>query len=215
MKLYTFFRSSAAYRVRIALAVKGIAYETIPIHLRRAGGEQHSASYLASNPQGLVPALDVGQAVLAQSLAIIEYLEETQPLPPLLPRDPLARAQVRAIALHVACDIHPLNNLRVLEYLRGPLGQGDAAVQRWYEHWIATGLGGLELLAQRHSAAGRHLFGDSLTLADVCLVPQMYNARRYHCDVSPYPTLVLIDARLAALPQFAAARPELQPDAEK
>jgi len=218
MKLYSYFRSSAAYRVRLALAVKGMAYETVPVHLLRQGGEHRTAGYLASNPQGLVPALDVGRSdggerVLAQSLAIIEYLDEIQPSPPLLPRDPLARAQVRAMALGVACDIHPLNNLRVLDYLRGPLGQTDAAVQSWYEHWIAAGFRGLEALAKRHSATGRRLYGDELTIADLCLVPQMYNARRLHCDVTPYPTLVAIDACLAELPQFAAARPERQPDA--
>ena len=214
MQLYSYFRSSAAYRVRIALAVKAITYETLPVNLRREGGEHRLPAYLARNPLGLVPALDIGGAVLAQSLAIIEYLEETVPTPPLLPKDALARAQVRALALSVACDIHPLNNLRVLEYLRGPLGQSPAAVQSWYEHWIATGLESLEVLAARHSTAARFLYGASLTLADLCLVPQLSNARRFHCDVAPYPTLIAIDAHLATLPAFQAARPEVQPDAE-
>jgi maleylacetoacetate isomerase len=214
MRFYTYFRSSAAYRVRIALAVKGMAYESVPVHLRRHGGEHRSAEYRARNPQALVPALDVGQTLLAQSLAIIEYLEEIQPSPPLLPQEPLARAQVRSIALNIACDIHPLNNLRVLQYLRGPLAQSDSAAQTWYEHWIAEGFRGLELLAERHSAGGRHMFGDSLTLADVIFVPQMYNARRLHCDLAPYPTLVRVDAHLAALPEFAAAHPDRQPDFE-
>jgi len=214
MDLYTYFRSSAAFRVRIALAIKNVSYRAVPVNLRLAGGEHRTAAYLERNPQGLVPALDVGAAVLSQSLAIIEYLEETRPSPPLLPQGSLERAQVRAMALGVACDIHPLNNLRVLEYLRGPLRQPQAAVQAWYEHWIATGLNGLESLAKRHSAAGRHLFGDSVTLADVCLVPQIANARRFKCDLSLYPTLVGIDAHLAALAPFAASRPELQPDAE-
>jgi maleylacetoacetate isomerase len=214
MELYTYFRSSAAFRVRIALAVKGVAYRAVPVNLRHQGGEHRTAAYLERNPQGLVPALDVGAAVLAQSLAIIEYLEETRPSPPLLPQGALERAQVRAMALGVACDIHPLNNLRVLEYLRGPLGQPQAAVQSWYEHWIAAGLQGLELLAKRHSDGGRHLFGDRVTLADVCLVPQMWNARRFNCDLTPYPTLVGIDAHLTALAAFASARPEVQPDVD-
>ena len=214
MRLYSYFRSSAAYRVRIALNLKGLDYETLTVRLRRHRGEQHAAEYLARNPQGLIPALDVGPAVLAQSLAIIEYLEEIKPSPPLLPDNPLERAQVRAMALNIACDVHPLNNLRVLEYLRGPLTQPEPAVQSWYEHWIANGFRGLEVLAARHSKAGRHLFGDAVTLADVLLVPQMYNARRFRCNLVPYPTLTAIDAHLAALPAFASARPELQPDAE-
>jgi maleylacetoacetate isomerase len=214
MRLYSYFRSSAAYRVRIALNVKGLAYQTLSVHLRRAQGGQHAADYLARNPQGLIPALDVGPVVLAQSLAIIEYLEEIKPSPPLLPDNPLERAQVRAMALNIACDIHPLNNLRVLEYLRGPLAQPEPAVESWYGHWIATGFRGLEALAARHSKARRHLFGDAVTLADVLLVPQMYNARRFRCDLVPYPTLTAIDAHLATLPAFASARPELQPDAE-
>jgi maleylacetoacetate isomerase len=214
MRLYSYFRSSAAYRVRIALNLKGIAYETLSVRLRRHGGEQHAAEYLARNPQGLVPALDLGPALLAQSLAIIEYLEETNPSPALLPKDPLERANVRAVALNIACDVHPLNNLRVLEYLRGPLAQSEPAIQSWYEHWIALGLHGLEVLAQRNSKAGRYLFGDAVTLADILLVPQMYNARRFRCELAPYPTLTAIDAHLATLPAFAAARPELQPDAE-
>jgi maleylacetoacetate isomerase len=212
MRLYTYFRSSAAYRVRIALAVKGAAFESVPVKLRGRDGEQRTAEYLERNPQGLVPALEAGTAVLSQSLAIIEYLEETRPAPPLLPPGALERAQVRAMALHIGCDIHPLNNLRVLEYLRGPLGQPDTAVQAWYAHWIGAGFGALETRAKRHSAAGRYLFGDGLTLADLCLVPQMYNAMRYHCDLTPYPTLVGIDRHLASLAPFQAARPEVQPD---
>ena len=212
MRLYTYFRSSAAYRVRIALAVKGVAFESVPVRLRGHGGEQRAPEYLERNPQGLVPALEAGNAVLSQSLAIIEYLEETRPAPPLLPPGALERAQVRAMALHIGCDIHPLNNLRVLEYLRGPLAQPDAQVQAWYAHWIAVGLAALETRAQGHSAAGRYLFGDSLTLADLCLVPQMYNAVRYRCDLTPYPRLVGIDRHLTSLAAFQAARPEVQPD---
>jgi maleylacetoacetate isomerase len=212
MRLYTYFRSSASYRVRIALAVKGVAVESVPVKLRGQAGEQRTPEYLAHNAQGLVPALEAGAAVLSQSLAIIEYLEETRPVPPLLPAGALERAEVRAMALHIACDIHPLNNLRVLEYLRGPLGQPDAAVQAWYAHWIAVGLEALETRAKRHSTSGRYLFGDSLTLADLCLVPQMYNAARYRCDLTPYPTLVGIDRHLASLAPFQIARPEVQPD---
>ena len=214
MKLFSYFRSSAAYRVRIALHYKGIPHGTVPVHLTRDGGQQHSESYRETNPQGLVPALEDNGQVISQSLAIIEYLEETHPDPPLLPQDFLGRAQVRAMALGIACDIHPLNNLRVQNYLRGPLGQADGPVAEWVRHWIAEGFRALEELARRHGDGRRYLYGDRVTLADVCLVPQMYNARRYYCDVTPYPTLVAIDAHLASLPAFASARPEAQPDAE-
>jgi len=212
VKLYTFWRSSAAYRVRIALALKGLAYETIAQHLIRQ--EHRSAAYLALNPQGLVPALADGATLIGQSLAIIEYLEETHPEPPLLPPDAVGRAQVRSMALAIACDIHPLNNTRVRNYLKGPLAQGEAAVEVWCRHWIAEGFHGLEELAARYSTSGRHLYGDRVTLADVCLVPQMYNARRFKCDLTAFPRLAAIDAALTVLPAFAAARPEIQPDAE-
>ena len=214
MKLFTYYRSSAAFRVRIALNYKGIPYGTVPVHLVRDGGQQHSESYRETNPQGLVPALADDGQVISQSLAIIEYLEETHPDPPLLPPDFLGRAQVRAMALGIACDIHPLNNTRVGKYLRETLGQGDEAVAEWIRHWIGVGFKALEELARRHGDGRHHLYGDSVTLADVCLVPQMYNARRYYCDVTPYPALVAIDAHLATLPAFAAARPDVQPDAE-
>ena len=212
MKLYTFWRSSAAYRARIALAWKGLAYETIAQHLVRQ--EHRSAAYTAMNPQGLVPALADGATLIGQSLAIIEYLEETHPTPPLLPRDAAGRAQVRSMALAIACDIHPLQNLRVRNYLKAPLAQDDAGVDTWCRHWIAEGFRGLEELAARYSTSGRHLYGASVTLADVCLVPQMNNARRFKCDLAAFPRLVAIDAALTALPAFAAARPEIQPDAE-
>ena len=214
MKLFTYFRSSAAYRVRIALNYKGIPHGTVPVHLTRDGGQQHSESYLEMNPQGLVPALADDGHVFGQSLAIIEYLEETHPDPPLLPPDFAGRAQVRAMALGIACDIHPLNNLRVTNYLRGPLGQADGPVAEWIRHWIGEGFKALEELARRHGDGRHYLYGDRVTLADVCLVPQMYNARRYYCDLKPYPALVAIDAHLTTLPAFAAARPEAQPDAE-
>ena len=211
MKLYTFFRSSAAYRVRIALNLKGIAYESVPVDLRPAAHRE--PDYLARNPQGLVPALEDGGEVISQSLAIIEYLEETHPQPPLLPRSALERARVRSLALAVACDIHPLNNLRVLNYLRSQLGHDEAAVDTWYRHWIAEGLRALEAEAKRGGSDGRHLLGTEVTLADVCLVPQMFNARRFRCNVDPFPTLRGICAHLETLPAFAAAAPAAQPDA--
>lgn len=213
MKLYTLWRSSAAYRVRIALGLKGLSYESIPVALMT--GEQNQPAYRARNPQGLVPALDIGAAVLSQSLAIMEYLNEQHPNLPLLPVDPLARAQVRSMALLIACDIHPLNNLRVLNYLRAPLSHDEATVDRWYAHWIAAGLSSLEIEAEKYSTANRHLHSDAVSVADVCLVPQMYNARRFKCDLASYPRLQAIDAHLRSLPAFAAAAPELQPDAPK
>jgi maleylacetoacetate isomerase len=214
MKLFTYYRSSAAYRVRIALNYKGIPHGTVPVHLVRDGGQQHSESYRELNPQGFVPALADDGHVFAQSLAIIEYLEETNPDPPLLPPDFAGRAIVRSMALGIACDIHPLNNLRITTYLREQLGQSDEAVAEWTRHWIGEGFKALEELARRHGDGQHYLYGDSVTLADVCLVPQMYNARRYYCDLTPYPALVAIDAHLTSLPAFAMARPEAQPDAE-
>jgi maleylacetoacetate isomerase len=214
VKLYTYWRSSAAYRVRIALELKGLSYESVPKHLLRDGGEQRRADYLALNPQGLIPGLDDDGFFVGQSLAICEYLEETCPQPPLLPAASRDRATVRSMALAVACDIHPLNNLRVQQYLRDEFGQDDAAVTRWSRHWIARGFAALETLVARHSQDGQHCFGASVTLADVCLVPQMYNARRVRVDLSPFPRLVAASAHLESLPAFAAARPESQPDAE-
>lgn len=212
MRLFTFWRSSAAYRVRIALHLKQLPFESVP--KRFAAGEHRQSDYLLLNPQGLIPALETPQGVLTQSLAIIEYLDELQPDPPLLPRGAFDRARVRALAQAIACDVHPINNLRVLNYLRQPLGHGDADVKDWVRHWISAGFDALESLARRDSADGRCLFGDAVTLADVCLVPQMYNARRFDCDLTGCPTLVAIDANLRALPAFAAALPEAQADAE-
>ena len=210
MKLDTYFRSSAAYRVRIALNLKGLAYGSIPVNL--SPGEHRRPEYLALNPQGLVPALEDGGVLIGQSLAILEYLEETHPQPPLLPRAPADRARVRSLALCIACDVHPLNNLRVLNYLRS-MGNDQDALDRWYRHWISEGLRALEEEAQRFSADGRHLFGDAITLADVCLVPQMFNARRFNCDLTPYPVLSAISGYLESLPEFVRASPEAQPDA--
>ena len=215
MKLYSFFRSSAAYRVRIALAVKGLEYETVAKHLRRGGGEQKRADYLAVNPQGLVPTLDDGGVVVPQSLAILEYLEEAYPKSPrLLPERPADRAAVRAMALAVACDVHPLNNLRVLNYLKAELGQSEETTNVWIRHWIGEGFRALEQSIRTHTGDGRHCFGSAVTLADVCLVPQVYNARRFAADLASFPTLFAVSESLERLPAFAAARPEAQPDAE-
>src|ERR1700683_4628737 len=207
MKLYEYSRSSAAYRVRIALNVKGIGYESLAVDLRPAVSAQRTPQFLALNPEGLVPVLVDGERTFTQSLAIIEYLEETRPQPPLLPRTPRERAQVRALALAVACDTPPLNNTRVLKSLREPLHADEAAVNAWYAHWIAQGFTALEAQVQNTSGDGRCMFGKSVTLADVCLVPQMANAHRMKCDVAPSPTLRSICAHLEALPPFAKAAP--------
>ncbi|MDN2670963.1 maleylacetoacetate isomerase [Janthinobacterium sp. SUN026] len=216
MKLYTYFRSSAAYRVRIALNLKGIAYDSIPVHLLQDGGQQLLPAYRAVNPSALVPALDDDGAILTQSLAMLEYLEETRPGVPLLPADPLERARVRALALAIACDAHPLTNLRVLKYLKGTLGLSDEVKQEWYRHWMAEGLAAVEALLAQGDPAGTGLFchGDSPTMADCCLVPQVFNALRFAIDLAPYPRVVRIHAHCAGLPAFIAAHPSQQPDAE-
>ena len=220
LKLYTYWRSSAAYRVRIALNLKGLPYESVPKHLLRDGGEQKKADYLALNPQGLVPALADDGFVVPQSLAICEYLEEIHPEPRLLPGSARDRAIVRGMALAIACDTHPLNNVPIVGYLRREFGADDAAVQQWMAHWIGRGFIALERwvgsLAGAPSDPSQQpfCFGSQVTLADVCLVPQMYNARRFGVDVSPYPRLAAICAHAEAMPAFAAARPEAQPDAE-
>jgi maleylacetoacetate isomerase len=213
MKLHDYFRSSAAYRVRIALNLKGVAPERAFVHL--AKGQQRGAHYLALNPQGLVPALELDDGtVLTQSLAIIDWLDEAYREPPLLPDDATARARVRSIALAIACDIHPLNNTRVLNYLSHTLGVADEQRSGWYKYWIDLGFEALELRLSRESATGRFCHGERPTLADVCLVPQVANARRYKIDLSPYPTIVRIDAACNELPAFASAAPARQPDAE-
>ncbi|MEO8754531.1 MAG: maleylacetoacetate isomerase [Casimicrobiaceae bacterium] len=213
MKLYDYFRSSAAYRVRIALNLKGLAPERTFVHLRK--GAQREAPYLALNPQGLLPALVTDEgAVLTQSLAIIEYLDETHPQPPLLPSGPAARARVRGLALAVACDIHPIDNLRVLRYLLQTVGVAEEQKDAWYKYWIDVGLEALELQLSRDALTGRYCHGDTPTLADICLVPQLANARRVDLDLSPYPTLTRIDVACRELPAFAAAEPSRQPDAE-
>jgi maleylacetoacetate isomerase len=213
MKLYDYFRSSAAYRVRIALNLKGLAPERDFVHLRR--GAQRGDDYLAVNPQGLVPALVTDDGtVLTQSLAIVEYLDETVPSPPLLPRSPVERARVRGLAQAIACDIHPIDNLRVLRYLLHTVGVEEAQKDAWYRYWIDVGLEALEIAVSRDAATGRFCHGDAPTLADVFLVPQLANARRVDMDLSPYPTLVRIDAECQGLPAFANAAPQRQPDFE-
>jgi maleylacetoacetate isomerase len=211
LKLYSYFRSSAAYRCRIALNLKSLAHEIAFVHLIKDGGQHNGPAYLEVNPQGLVPSLENDGRVITQSLAIIEYLDEIHPEPPLLPGTAEERAKIRAFALVIVCDIHPIDNLRVLNYLKGPLKQDQAAVDAWYRHWAQVGLSACEALLPE--AGGRFCFGDQPTLADICLVPQMYNARRFDCDLSRVPRLVAIDETCRALPAFAKAAPEAQSDA--
>jgi maleylacetoacetate isomerase len=203
---YEYSRSSAAYRVRIALKLKGVDYESRPVNLLES--QQRSEDYRAVNPQGLVPALEIDGHRLTQSLAIMVYLDQTIPEPLLMPRDPFDGAHVRAMAMAVACDIHPLNNLRVLKYLKGELGHSQDAVDRWYAHWISEGLTALEAMAAPQ--AGQFLFGDAPTIADICLVPQLYNARRFNVPLDDYPTLLRADDHATALDAFAAAHPDRQ-----
>ena len=212
MKLYGFFRSSAAYRVRIALNLKGLSYDQHAIHLRR--NDQAKPDYRGVNPQGLVPALEIDGETLIQSLAIIEYLDETHPEPPLLPAAPADRARVRALADIVACDIHPINNLRVLRYLIHTYGKSESDIGAWYNHWIDAGFQALETLLADDSRTGSFCHGDRPGLADIALVPQVVNAERYELDMSPYPTISRIFAACQKLPAFAAAHPDNQPDRE-
>ena len=214
MRLHGSWRSSATYRVRIGLHWKGIGYETVPVHLLRGGGEQHGEAYRAINPQALVPALEDGSRRITQSLAILEYLDESFPDPPLLPADAPGRARVRALAQVVACDTHPLANLRVLEYLGRTLGRSQEERLAWIRHWIDLGLAAFEALVASHPSTGRHCHGDQPPLADLCLVPQLYNARRFECELSGYPTLLRIESGCLALPAFERAHPSRQPDAE-
>lgn len=214
MKLHTYYRSSASYRVRIALNLKGLAADPSYVHLSKNGGEQFGAAFDSLNPQHLLPVLEDDGLVLPQSLAIIEYLDETRPEAPLLPADPKGRARMRALSQAIAADIHPINNLRVLKYLSEQLGVSADQKNAWYRHWVALGLEALERQLAGHPATVRFCHGDTPTMADCCLVPQLYNARRFECDLSGYPTLLAIDARCAALPAFADALPDVQPDAD-
>lgn len=212
MELYTYFRSSAAYRVRIALNLKGIPHDLIPVHLLKDGGQQRQSDYLALNPTGLVPTLTDGDFALGQSMAILEYLEETYPHPALLPADAKGRARVRAIAQTIACDIHPLNNLRVLQYLKHELQLDDAARDTWYVHWVQLGLAAIEALLADSPDTGEFCHGDKPTFADLLLVPQVANARRFNCDLSAMPNVVRIDATCNTLDAFIKAAPANQPD---
>jgi maleylacetoacetate isomerase len=211
VKLYSYFRSSAAYRARIALNLKGIPYETVSIHLIKDGGLNRRPEFRAVNPQMRVPVLatDSGE-VLIQSLAIIEYLDETHPEPPLLPKDPLKRAQARALAELIACDIHPLNNTSPLRYLKREMHQEQSAIDAWYHHWVIEGFEALETLL----TPGPYACGDKVTIADICLVPQVANARRLKVPLDKFPKIVGVDAACLALDAFDRARPENQPDAE-
>jgi maleylpyruvate isomerase len=211
VKLYSYFRSSAAYRVRIAFNLKGLGYDTVAIHLQKEGGLNRKPAYRAINPQMRLPALalDSGE-ILTQSLAIIEYLDEVHPQPPLLPGDPVARAKVRALAQLVACDIHPLNNIGPLRYLKNELGQDQPSIDAWYGHWVREGFDALEAMLR----PGPYAYGAAVTLADVCLVPQVANARRLKLPLDLYPKIVAVEAACAELGAFVEARPENQPDAE-
>jgi maleylacetoacetate isomerase len=214
MKLYTYFRSSAAYRVRIALNLKGLPYEAVPVHLLKGGGEQLSDTYRNINPSKLVPALQDERGTLTQSLAILEYLEDTHPDVPLMPPDPLGRARVRELAQIIACDIHPLNNLRVLRYLVHEMGVSEEAKNKWYKHWVTDGLAALEAHLARDPGTADFCHGETPTLADCCLVPQVFNAQRFDIDLGPYPNIARINANCVQLPAFQHAHPSQQPDAE-
>jgi len=214
LALYGYFRSSAAFRVRIALALKELEFENIPVHLVRGGGEHNQPDYLALNPQGRVPTLKDGEDfTLGQSLAILEYLEEAYPDTPLLPADIRGRARVRQLAGLVACDIHPLNNLSVLQYLKGNFGAGEEAVKQWYAYWVSSGFKALEEMLAGSAATGSYCHGDSPTMADACLVPQVWNARRFEVALDAFPTICRIEEACYRLPAFDTARPENQPDA--
>ncbi|MFZ6648132.1 maleylacetoacetate isomerase [Undibacterium sp. TJN25] len=218
MKLYSYFRSSASYRVRIALNLKGLEYDTVPIHLVKNGGEQYSDSYRAINPDALVPSFmdehDGKDVEITQSLAIIEYLEETHPQVPVLPRGPADRAYVRSLALSVACEIHPVNNLRVLRYLSTTLGVNEEQKNAWYRHWCEAGMAALEQRLASDARTGRFCFGDTPTLADCCLVPQVFNALRFKCDMSAMPVIMRINEACLELDAFSRASPGSQPDSE-
>jgi maleylacetoacetate isomerase len=214
LRLYTYFRSSAAFRVRIALHYKGLSFESIPVHLLRGGGEQHAAAFAERNPARLIPVLEDGALALTQSLAIIEYLDEMHPTPALLPADAAGRAAVRALALSIACDIHPLNNTRVMRHLKNELAIDEQRRDAWARHWIALGLSALERVLAEGGTAGCCCYGDTPTLADCCLIPQVFNALRVQCPLEPYPTIHAIHQHCMRLPAFERAAPAAQVDAE-
>ncbi len=215
LRLYSYWRSSAAYRVRIGLNLKGLAYETVPVHLVRDGGEQHSDAYRQANPQQLVPVLEHGQRMLRQSVAILEYLDEIWPQPALLPATARERARVRGLAHLIACDVHPLNNLRVLQYFERDWNVPQAEREVWVRHWIDEGFAAFEALLLDHPSTGDFCDGDTPTLADCCLIPQVYNARRFGMELDRYPNIARVEAACLAHPAFDAARPEVQPDAPR
>ena len=214
MKLYNYFRSTSSYRVRIACNLKGLSYEYIPVHLNRNGGEQFAADFSSLNPQQLVPLLIDGTSLISQSLAIIEYLDECYPDAALLPAASIDRVRVRHLSQYIACEMHPLNNLRVLKYLTGPLQLSIERKQAWTVHWLRTGLEALERELDGSATRGKFCFGNTPTMADCCLVPQLYSARRFGVDVDAYPALRAIDAECQTLDAFQAAHPDRQPDAE-
>ena len=212
--LHNYFRSSSAYRVRIALGLKGLPFDYVPVHLNRDGGEQFKPAFSGRNPQQLVPVLSDGEFDVGQSLAIIEYLDETFPGVPLMPASAQGRARVRQLSLAMACDIHPLNNLRVLKYLTGPMGLDDSAKGAWISHWHRIGLTALEADLARDAQRGRCCVGDTPTMADCCLIPQLFAARRFGMDLAPFPTLLAIESACLELPAFHAAHPGQLPDSE-
>jgi len=219
MKLYSYYRSSAAYRVRIVLNLKQISYSIVPVHLVRNGGEQHSTEYLNVNPQGLVPSLDIAEPerepkIIIQSGAIIEYLEESFPQPALLPINLIERAYVRTLMQIIACDMHPVNNLRVLDYIEGTFDCDDAKKMRWYHHWLTSGFTAFETLLEK-KASTHYCYDEQLTMADAYLIPQVYNALRFNLDMTPYPIIKRIYQHCITLPAFIDAAPEQQPDVDK
>jgi maleylacetoacetate isomerase len=214
LKLYNYYRSSASFRVRIALNLKGLNYDYVPVHLTKGGGQQFAPEFKSLNADALIPVLDDDGRVLTQSLAIIEYLDETHPEPPLLPKSPVDRAYVRGFALTIACEIHPLNNLRVLRYLVKELGASEDSKNTWYRHWVEQGLAALEARVVAERRNGRHVLGDQVSIADVVLVPQVFNAKRFDCRLDHVPTLMRIFDHCMELPAFADAQPSRQPDAE-
>lgn len=214
MILYSYFRSSAAYRVRIGLNLKGLEYQIKPVHLVKDGGQQHQPEYVQVNPVQLLPALDDDGLIITQSLAILEYLDERYPELPLLPKASAERAWARSMAQTVACDIHPLNNLRVLQYLKNELNVEEQARNQWYRHWVSVGLEGLEALVQRHGKKDQHfIFADTPGLAEICLIPQMFNARRFEIDLAAFPRLLAVEEKCLELSAFQEAAPDRQPDA--